>query len=89
MNIGLDHGPADRGHNQHSERTGFEALLVLHVLVAGEENVETFSLDQRQQRAVRNAAPLHADHRMNFMSLQRPGELMRHVFIEQNLQGWA
>ena len=84
-----DRGPVDRGHDEHGKRTAFEPLLVLHVLVAGEENVEAFTLDQRQQRAVFDAAPLHTDHRMNFMPGQRSGKLLGHVFVEQNFQDCA
>jgi hypothetical protein len=87
--MGHDHRPVDRGHNQHGKRTVFEPLLVLHVLVAGKENVEAFTLDQRQQRAVLDTAPLHTDHRMDFMPGQRSGELLGHVFVEQDLQGCA
>jgi hypothetical protein len=42
-----DHWPVDRGHNQHGKRTVLDPLLVLHVLVAGQENVEALTLDQR------------------------------------------
>lgn len=37
LNMRSDHGPVDRGHNQHGERAAFKALLGLHVLVASKE----------------------------------------------------
>jgi hypothetical protein len=58
-------------------------------LSPSEENIEAFRLDQHQQRAVLDAAPSHTDHGVNFMPRQQPGELVRHVFVEQNLQGCA
>ena len=58
MNMRPDHGPVDRGHNQHRKRTAFKLLLVFHVFVAGKKHLKAFALDQFEQRAVLDAAPL-------------------------------
>jgi len=50
-----------------AKRTVFKPLLVWKFLVAGEENVEAFTLDERQQRAVFDAASMHTGHGMNFL----------------------
>jgi hypothetical protein len=82
VNMGPDHGPVDRGHNQDGKRTVSKPLLILHVLVAGEENVESFTLDQTQQLSILDAAPFHANHSMSFMPGQQPGKLLRYVLVE-------
>ena len=86
LNVRPDHGSVDGRHNQHGKGPAFKPLLLVHVLVAGEKVVETFALQQRQQRAVFDATPLHADHGVNFMAGQGSGQLRRHVLIAQNLQ---
>ena len=89
VNMRPDYWPVDRRHNQHREGTAFKALLAFHILVTGQKNVKTFTLDQRQQRAVLDATPLHTDHGMNFMPGKGTRQLPRYVLIEQNLQGCA
>jgi len=89
MNVGPDHRPVDRGHNQHGEPKAFKPLLVFHVLVAGQKNVEVVPFDQFQQRSVFDATPLHADNSMNVMPGEGPRQLVRHVLIEENFQGCA
>jgi len=84
-----DDRPVDRGHNQHGKRAAFKPLLFVHVLVAGQKNVETLPHDQRQQRAVFDSAPSHTDHGMNLMPGQGPRQLGGYVLIEQNLQSCA
>ena len=42
LDVRPNHRPVDRGHNQHRERPSLKALLVFHVLVAGEEHVKPF-----------------------------------------------
>jgi hypothetical protein len=89
MNVRPDHGPVDRGHNQHSEWTPFKPLLMDHAFVAGQESVEAFPFDQRQQLPVFDTAPIHADYGMNLMPRQESRQLAGHIFIEQNLQSCA
>jgi hypothetical protein len=81
-----DHRPVDGGHNQHGKRTPLKPLLFVHVLVAGQKNVEALTLDQCQQCAVFDTASLHSDHSMNLMLGQGPRQLARYVLIKQNLQ---
>ena len=84
-----DHRPVDRGHNEHRKRTAFKPLLFIHILVAGQKNVEAVALDQRQQRAVLDAAPLHADDGMNLMLGEGTRQLAWYVLVKQDLQGCA
>ena len=58
-------------------------------IVTGEKNLKAFALDQREQRAVFDAAPFHADDRFNFMLRQEPYQLVWYVLVKQNLQGCA
>ena len=46
LDVRPDHGPVDRGHNQHGKRPALRPLLCVHVLVAGYENVKPLLLDQ-------------------------------------------
>ena len=84
-----DHRPIDRGHDQHGERMLFETLLLFHVLVARKECLKPLTLDQLEQSAVLDTAPLHADDGMYLMPRQRARQLARHVFIEEHSHGWA
>ena len=89
LDMRSDYRPVNRGHNQHCEWAAHKALLVLHVLVAGKKHVKAFALYQREQRAVLDAAPLHADDRRNVITSQGTGQFARHVLIEKYLQGCA
>ena len=89
MNMRSDHRPVDCGHNQDCKRAAFKLLLILHVLIASKKYVKAFALDQLEQRAVFNTAPLHTDDAVNFMLGQGPRQLARYVLIEENLQGCA
>jgi len=86
LNVPPDHRPVDRRHNQHRKGTAFNLLLLLHVLVAGEEGFKAFTFDQLEECAVFDATPLHANDGVNLMPGQEPRQRTRHVFIEQNLQ---
>lgn len=89
VNVGPDYRPIDGRHHQHSKRPILEPLLRFHVLVAGEKDLKSFTLDQREQRTVFDAAPFHADNRFNFMLWQKANQLTRNILIEQNLQSCA
>ena len=89
MNMRPDHRPVDCGHNQHRKRAAFKALLVLHVLVASKKHVEVVALDQLEQSAVFDTAPLHTDDGVNLVLGQGPRQFARYVLIEENFQACA
>ena len=89
MNVQPDDGPVDRGHNQHRESAAVEALLRFHVLVACKKHVEALPLDQREQRAVFDAAPFHADDSLNIVLRQKAHQFAWHILVEENLQRCA
>ena len=86
MNVRPDHRPVDRGQNQHGKGAALETLLRSYVLVAGKEHVEALALDQREERAVLDAAPLHADYSVNLVMRKKPRQLARYVLVKKHLQ---
>ena len=87
--IGLDHRPVNRGHNQHGKWPTLKLLLARYVFVASKKHIKPFDLDPLQQLAVLDAAPLHADDSLTFTVGQIPDKFARHIFVEENLLQWC
>src|SRR5207237_997333 len=85
-NVSLDNRLVDRREDHHRERPTLKSLLVLHILVTGQEDVEALALNQRKQRTVFDTAPLHGYHGANLMQREKPYQLSRHIFVEQDFQ---
>ena len=56
------------------------------LLVAGKKCLKTFAFDLREQRAIFDAAPLHADDGVNVMLREMRDEFARYVLIEKDLR---
>jgi hypothetical protein len=81
--------PANCGQNENGKRAPSEPLLLVHVLVTRQKNVEALSLDQFEKIAILNTAPMHASYGMSLMHWQGSRQLGRHIFVEEDLQRCA
>lgn len=68
----IDKSGAACGQHKNRQRQGTEVLLILDILIGGNERVES-RRRQLQQLTVFDASPASPLHRFNFMALKKTG----------------
>jgi hypothetical protein len=77
----------NRGKHDHCERPPFDCLLILQVLVAGNENLEALRSKQLEKFTVLDAAPAEPDDRAYLVTKELPPKWMWNVLIKQHFHG--
>jgi hypothetical protein len=78
-----------RGQDEKTQLTACKILLILDILIAGEQQIEPRLLSRIEQRAVLQSLPSQFIRPHYLMSSQKPGKRGGGVGVEQNLHATA